>query len=70
MPKNNENIIIGSLIIDSFISEALIKFDFTNLYDKLRPVLEAMIVVLANRDIEMVCLKAQLLKQHYPKDQV
>lgn len=39
-------------------------------YEKLRLALDVRIVALANRDNEMVFLKALLLKQHYHRDQV
>lgn len=39
-------------------------------YEKLRLVLEAMAVARVNWNTEMGCLKVQLLKQHYQRDQV
>lgn len=39
-------------------------------YDKLGLALNVMIVALANKDIEIVFLKALLLKQHYQSDPV
>ena len=38
-------------------------------YEKLRLVVEAMTISLANWDIEMGCLKVQLLEQHYKRHQ-
>ena len=37
---------------------------------KIKLVLEAMTVDRVNMNIEMGCLKVQLLKQHYQRDQV
>ena len=68
--KEKENL-LDSSIVDLFISEALSCLCYQSFcYEKLRLMLEAMTVDRINWNTEMGCLKVQLLKQHYQKDQV
>ena len=63
--------LLGFSIIDLFILEALSCLCYQSFcYEKLRLVLEAMSVARVNWNTEMGCLKVQLLKQHYQRDQV
>ena len=63
--------LFGSSIVVLCISEALSCLCYQSFcYEKLRLMLEAMTVARVNWNTEMGCLKVQLMKQHYQRDQV